>query len=107
ARREDSAVAVAIDEGVRRVAVGADGGDLVGALVVLQGRRQGDGKGPAAHGRVEGGRYVIDLQGDVHDAVAVLHQPEVLGVVRCQRRGQDEGDLALAEDVAGLAAHAR
>ena len=100
---EDAAVAVAVDEAVRRVAVGADGGVLVDAVLVLAAASGGvTPTAPAADGRLVGRRDVVHFEGDVLHAVAVGRQAGVVGVVGAQRRGQDEGDLALPEDVAGL-----
>ena len=72
---EDALVAVAVDEGVRGVAVGADGGAFVDAEVVLQGLRRLHGHGAAADGLVEGAAHVVHFEGDVLHAVAVLDEP--------------------------------
>src|SRR5262245_39010388 len=50
---EDAFVAVAVDEGVRRVAVGADRGALVNTEFVFESLRRQDRFGPAADGLVE------------------------------------------------------
>src|SRR5205823_14416717 len=47
------------------------------------------------------------FEGDVLHAVAVDDEAARLGVFGPQRRGEDEGDVALLEDVAGLVAGAR
>ena len=53
ARREDAAIAVAVDEAVRRVAVGADRGVFVDAVFVFEQRRRRDADGAARGGRLD------------------------------------------------------
>ena len=80
-RSEDAAIAVAVDEAVRRVAVGADRGVFVDAVLVFQQRRPDDADGAAARGRVVGRGHVVHFQGDVLHAVAVLDQPLRFGML--------------------------
>ena len=56
----------------------------------------------AADRLLEGGAHVGHVEGDVHHAVAVRDEPLALGVFLGERRGEHEGDLALAQDVARL-----
>ena len=102
AGREDALVVVAVDEGVRRVAVGADGGGLVDAELVLQLFAAGAPPRRRAHGFVEGSGDVVHLEGDVLHAVAMLDEPLRLGMLARERRDEHERDLPLPQDVARL-----
>ncbi len=76
ARGEDALVAVAVDEAVRRVAIGADGGVFVDAVLVLQRARRRDAdRRRAGSARLEGRADVVHFEGDVLHAVAVLNEP--------------------------------
>ncbi len=101
---EHALVVVAVDEGVRGVAVGLDGGVVVDAVLVLDALRRRDGDGAALAGLAPGEVDVVDLERDVLHAIAVQQQPAVVRVAGRQRRDDVEGDVALAEDVAGLLA---
>ena len=104
---EGPVVAVAVDEGVGGVAVGADRGVLVDAMLVLERLGPHHPDRPALHGEVVGEAHVVDREGDVGDAVAVQDEARRLGVVRPQGRLEDERDPPLAEHVAGLVLHLR
>ena len=76
-RGEDAAVAVAIDEGVRRVAVGADRGVLVDAVLVFeQGGRRSRGLRPAGSRSPRTRRHVATSR-------AMSCTPSPCGTSRC------------------------
>ncbi len=70
-------VAGALDEGVAGLAVGGDGGEHDGAVLVLHLVRLGEAGGAVLDGVGVRGAGVRDLDGEVDDAVAVLG--DVLG----------------------------
>ncbi|MGY4277986.1 hypothetical protein ACVILE_004166 [Streptomyces sp. M18.1] len=98
-------VAGALDQGVAGLAVGGDGGEDDGAVLVLDLVRLRDGAGAVLDGVGVGGARVRDLDGEVDDAVAVLgHVPgEELAPLggRLDHRGEDEAGGAVLQDVAG------
>ena len=100
-------VAGPVDEGVDRLAVGGDlrqaqRAVLVGLVPRLADRRRTPLDGLAVHG-VD----VVDRPGQVVDAVAVLADVGGDGGVAGERRGDDDADRALLEDVGRLVPHAR
>ena len=102
ARREDAVIAVAIDEGVSRVAIGLDGSQLVDTGFILQERGRRHGDGAARDGAFKSGRHVIYLQSDVLNTVAVQNQALALRMIPRQRRSQNESDVPLAQNVTRL-----
>src|SRR5437879_12929819 len=60
-----------------------------------------------ANGFVEGVPDIVHFQGDILHAIAMLYQTAVFRIIRRQGRHQNEGDVSLAQDTAGLLPHAR
>src|SRR6185312_8316354 len=75
AGHEDALVLISIDKCMSRVAVSANGGELVGAILVLEFGWSANAMGAAFDGDVIGGSNIVDLQGNIGDAVAVEHEP--------------------------------
>lgn len=101
----------ALDEGVAGLAVGGDGGEYDGAVLVLQLVRLGQRAGAVADGVLVRGAGVRDLDGEVDDAVTVLGhmagQEVAPGGGGLDDRGEDEPGGAVLQDVRRRLAAAR
>ena len=73
--------------------------------VVLDRVRRYRGMRASSHRELEGRGDIVDFQGDRLHAVAVLDQAPGVGMVRAERRGQDQRDVPLSQDVARLVLH--
>ena len=102
ARREHAAIAIAIDEAVRRVAVRLDRRCFVNAEFVLESFRIANWRRPASDRGRERAANVGHVHGDVHDTVAVRDEALAVRMFLPQRRNQHERDFALAQHVAGF-----
>lgn len=80
-------VDLALDEGVAGVAVGADGGDADGAVLVADRLRLLEDPGSGGAGLLDALVDVRDLEGDVDDTVPVL------GMVLDERAVRGDGTL--------------
>ncbi len=100
-----SSIARPVQEGMRRVSIGMDLRQIDGAILVLDGSRGRRGLCSARHGRLESRRNIVNFQRNRLNAVAVTYQPVRFGVISIQGRGQHEGDLPLAQNVARLVLH--
>ena len=102
---ERARVVAPVDEGVDRVAVGGDGGELDRAELILEGARLEGPSGAALHGLpVRLGR-IGHRERDVLDAVTVAAAVPRDVVVLAQRRRQHEADASLLEHVRGSVAY--
>lgn len=97
AGQELLAVAGALDEPVGDVTEAQDrGGDHLGAVLAVDGGLL-DGGGAPLDGQFEGLGGVADLEGDVGDAVTVLHHVGRGRVGGGEGGGEDDLDAALAQ----------
>jgi hypothetical protein len=84
---------------VDRVAVGVDGGAADRAVVIVHVVRLHHRLRAALHRLVEREVGVLDLQRDVVNAVAMFSDVLRRLVTRVQRRGDDESNLSLRQDI--------
>ncbi len=106
AREEGAGIARALDKDVHGIAVGLDAGQGHFAVGVLQNVGL---KGRCCTARCRGfPRFsrVVDPNGHILHAIAVLNNVVIDGAVRGQRRGQNQEDLVLLEDVRSSVLHA-
>src|SRR6185503_4650632 len=83
------------------VAIGVNGGDHYLASVVPQDGGGLHRTGPPLDGDLERAARVVHPEGNVADAVAVLGNVSRGGMIGSQRRGEQQPDLVLLQQIAG------
>ena len=107
AGEQGSGARFALEEGVDGVAPGGHGRAHDRPVLCRSPRRgSSTGGGAAAHRLLEAGAGVVDGEGDVAHAVAVAGHVAGDLVVGLEGGGEDEADVPLAQQVAGLAPRA-
>ncbi len=106
AGQERSFISAALDEGVNRVAISGDGRHADFARLIAHSERLSHAARAALGGFAIRRRGIVDGQGDVAYAVAMDADMIADGMIGRKRRGQNETDFFLLQNVAGAIAHA-